>query len=66
MTKKVSEKEKFHNKVVRYIEHLVQNGTNVTRARSMAEVKFGVSAPTLITWTSHLNVRANKEVVSEA
>ena len=58
MTKKVSEKEKFHNKVVRFVERLVNDGMNVTRARSMAEVKFGVSAPTLISWTSHLNVRA--------
>ena len=58
MTKKVSEKEKFHNKVVRFVERLVNDGMNVTRARSMAEVQFGVSRPTVIKWTSHLNVRA--------
>ena len=55
MAEKVSEKEKMQNKAIAYVEKLMAEGLNITRARDLAVVKFGVSGPTMVRWTRHLS-----------
>lgn len=61
MEKKVSEKEKLLTKAINYVERLVANGENVSRARNFAALKFGFSYPTMQKHTMHLSPRANKQ-----